>query len=260
VSSESADGARLQLRIADLMHRVQRHADSDIPLALDEIAAGAAQLIPGAQYAAITVTGDDGAVATPASTHRYPEILDDVQYEGHVGPSVDAARDRVIVRIDDLTQDGRWPQYRVNALERTPIRSVLVFPLTARTHALGALGVYSDRAHAFDDAAFAVAQAYATHASLAWDAVRRKEQFQAALATRDIIGQAKGMIMERYGCDSDHAFDLLKRLSQETNTRLRDLARQLVEADRPVGPDGETSVDKGVDDKDVAQTTAPANP
>ena len=72
-----------------------------------------------------------------------------------------------------------------------------------------------------------------------------------ALSGADIIGQAKGIIMERYSCDAEHAFDLLKRLSQETNNPLRDLARQLVESDRPnADPDGDHT----------AQTAAPANP
>lgn len=251
MSSESADGARLQLRIADLMRRVQRHADTDIPLALDEITAGAAELIPGAEYAAITMTGDNGEVETAAATHRLAAILDDVQFNQQDGPCYETTRRQTIVRIDDLEQDVRWPRFRENGLQRTPIRSVLMLPLMNHTQTFGALDVYSDRAHAFDDDAFAVAQAYATHASLAWDALRRKEQFMAALATRDIIGQAKGIIMERYSCDAEHAFDLLKRLSQETNNPLRDLARQLVETDRPnADPDGDHT----------AQTTAPANP
>ncbi|MEE3852113.1 GAF and ANTAR domain-containing protein [Gordonia sp. LSe1-13] len=216
------------------MQRVQRYADTDVPLALDEITAGAARLIPGAQYAAVTVTTDKGTVDTAASTHRYPAILDDVQHNLQEGPYFQTAADQNPIRIDALGRESRWPRYRDVALRRTPIRAVMTFGLLSSTHFLGTLNVYSDTPDAYDDEAFDIAQAYATHASLAWDALRRKEQFATALATRDIIGQAKGIIMERYRCGADHAFGLLTKLSQETNRPLRDIARQLVDADRPI--------------------------
>ncbi|UVF80423.1 GAF and ANTAR domain-containing protein [Gordonia mangrovi] len=242
---DRVDSARLQRQIADLMTRVQRHADTDVPLALDELAAGAAELIPGAQYAAVTVATDNNIVDTPAATHRYPAILDDIQHDVREGPYLQLAMDKEPIRIDDLEQETRWPTYCRLALERTPIRSLLKFPLASSTHTLGALTVCSDTPHAYDEHAFDVAHAYATHASLAWDALRRKEQFATALATRDIIGQAKGIIMERYRCSADHAFGLLKKLSQETNRPLRDVARQLVDADAPMAEADDAGVNPG---------------
>lgn len=68
----------------------------------------------------------------------------------------------------------------------------------------------------------------ATHAALAWHMVRRDEQFRSALASRDVIGQAKGMLMERFDLDAVRAFELLKRLSQNMNTPLADVAQQVV--------------------------------
>ncbi|MCF3938686.1 GAF and ANTAR domain-containing protein [Gordonia tangerina] len=239
---DRVDSARLQRQIADLMERVQRHAETDVSLALDDLAVGAAELIPGAQYAAVTVTTEKNIVDTPASTHCNPAILDDIQHSVHEGPYLQLVADKEPIRIDDLAQETRWPTYCRLALERTPIRSLLKFPLAGSTHTLGALTVCADNPHAFDEDAFDVGHAYATHASLAWDALRRKEQFAIALATRDIIGQAKGIIMERYRCSADHAFGLLKKLSQESNRPLRDVARQLVDVDAPVAEAGDAGV------------------
>ncbi len=74
---------------------------------------------------------------------------------------------------------------------------------------------------------------FATHTALMWSMVRRAEQFRNALASRDIIGQAKGMLIERFKVDAEQAFDLLKRLSQTSNTPVANIARQLVLAEHP---------------------------
>ncbi|ORA25358.1 hypothetical protein BST12_03495 [Mycobacterium angelicum] len=75
--------------------------------------------------------------------------------------------------------------------------------------------------------------AFATHAALAWNISRRDDQFRSALASRAIIGQAKGMLMERFGIDAVAAFYLLKRLSQESNTPVVDISHRLVNVERP---------------------------
>jgi len=74
---------------------------------------------------------------------------------------------------------------------------------------------------------------FATHTALTWNLLRRDEQFKSALASRDIIGQAKGMIMERFNIDAVQAFELLKRLSQNSNAPVAEIARRLVYADHP---------------------------
>ncbi len=75
--------------------------------------------------------------------------------------------------------------------------------------------------------------AVATHAALALFSARREVQFASALASRDTIGQAKGMIMERFSIDALQAWELLRKLSQDANVSVFDLARQLIEADHP---------------------------
>ena len=87
-------------------------------------------------------------------------------------------------------------------------------------------------AGAFDDDSVELGLVYAAHTSVAWNSMRREQQFRSALASRDVIGQAKGMLMERFNIDAVAAFQLLRRLSQESNTRLVDIAERLV-ATRP---------------------------
>jgi GAF domain-containing protein len=126
--------------------------------------------------------------------------------------------------------ENRWPAYCREARE-TPIRSIISFQLFADHHQMGALNFYADQPYAFDDDAAEMGLILATHAAVGWNMVRRDEQFRSALASRDIIGQAKGMIMERFKIDAVQAFELLKRLSQSSNTPLAVVARQLVESE-----------------------------
>ena len=108
----------------------------------------------------------------------------------------------------------------------------MAFQLFADQRTMVALNFYADQPHAFDDGAVELGLMMATHTALAWNLVRRDEQFRSALASRDLIGQAKGMIMERFTINASEAFELLKRLSQTSNQPLAVIARQLVESDR----------------------------
>lgn len=194
------------------MQRIVDHATSEIE---------------GAQYAGVTLTTVAAGVQTPATTHPYPAILDALQQRHRQGPCLEAAWHQHTVRVDDLSTDQRWPHYVRDALRLTPIRSVLSFRLFTSEHTMGALNLYADEPHAFSTTAEEIGYVLATHAALAWQAARRAHQFQSALASRDIIGQAKGILMGRFNITALQAFELLKRLSQERNTKLADIAHQL---------------------------------
>jgi len=90
--------------------------------------------------------------------------------------------------------------------------------------------VYADRANAFTEEAEGIGMVFATHAALAWRNARREREFNCALASRDTIGQAKGIIMERYGFDAVQALEMLKHLSQESSIALAEIARRVVAA------------------------------
>lgn len=221
------------LRVAEFVCELQQRSPADIDAALGELTARAAWAMPGAQYAGVTITRRHG-VKTASSTGRYPALLDEIQRHHREGPCISAAWHQRTVRIADLATDDRWPRYRSDAIKQTPIRCSLSFPLYADTQTAGALNFFAERAGVFDDQSLETGRFFATQTALAWNMLRRDSQFRSALASRDLIGQAKGRLMERFHIDSDAAFQLIKRLSQESNTAVAEIARRLVEADYPL--------------------------
>lgn len=221
----------LVLEVAEWIWNLQQE-DTDLDTVLGELTASAVSCLPGAQYAGITVASRDGKVRTASATGDYPVLLDEIQQRHGAGPSLSAAWEQHVIRINDVAAEHRWPSYCRDALEETPIRSIMSFQLFADRQATGALNFYAEQPNAFDDDAAELGLILATHTALAWNMLRRNEQFRSALASRDIIGQAKGMIMERFKIDAVQAFELLKRLSQGSNTPLVAVARQLVEAEQ----------------------------
>jgi GAF domain-containing protein len=131
------------------------------------------------------------------------------------------------VVVADLRHESRWPQFTAQALE-AGVRSVLSLRLFDTGDRAGALTLLSTRPHAFDTESRQVGSLLARHAALALAAAHEVEQLQRAVATRDVIGQAKGMLMERHGLDADRAFAVLVRYSRDSNTRLRDVAEAVV--------------------------------
>jgi transcriptional regulator with GAF, ATPase, and Fis domain len=231
----------IHLRIADLARDLHGSPETDATAVADRIVEYAATEIPGAQYAGVTLATSRNRVETPASTHPYPALLDEFQERHLEGPCLSAAWHEHTVRVDDLEIDHRWPGYRRDALANTPVRSILSFRLFTSDLTMGALNVYADRTNAFDADSEEIGYVLATHAALAWDTVRREDQFRSALASRDVIGQAKGILMERFGVDAVQAFELLKRLSQDSNTRLVDVAQKLTVVDAARGTQKEDS-------------------
>jgi hypothetical protein len=104
----------------------------------------------------------------------------------------------------------------------------MAYQLFIADETMGALNVYSEEPHAFGPASREIGLIFAAHSSVAWNSARRDEQFKRALSSRDTIGQAKGMIMERYGVDAVRAFDLLRKLSQDSNVPLIKVATELI--------------------------------
>src|SRR6185437_10757623 len=142
--------------------------------------------------------------------------------------TVIAEREERTIYVADLETDGRFPLYSRDALEQTPIRSIMAFQMFIAGETMGALNVYAEQPNAFGPASRDIGLVFAAHSSVAWNAARRDEQFKRALASRDVIGQAKGMIMERYGVDAVQAFEVLRKLSQDSNVALVQVAADLV--------------------------------
>jgi transcriptional regulator with GAF, ATPase, and Fis domain len=216
-------------RIAQIVQDLYGRPDADSDTVIAELAEHAAVEIPGAQYAGVTVTRNAKQIDTPAATHKWPVLLDEIQQRHREGPCLTAAWEEKTIHVANLETDERFPLYARDALEQTPIKSVMAFQMWVAGETMGALNVYAETANAFGPTSRAIGLVFAAHSSVAWNAARRDEQFKKALGSRDVIGQAKGMLMERYGVDAIQAFDLLRKLSQDSNTPLFEIAADLVE-------------------------------
>jgi GAF domain-containing protein len=232
--SDPGEVEATHLHIAELVQNLHSRPDTDSDTVLDELVEHAAVEIPGAQYAGVTVTRNAKHIDTPAATHKWPILLDEIQQRHREGPCLTAAWEERTIHVADLETDERFPLYRQDALERTPIRAVMAFQLFIADETMGALNVYAEQPHVFDQASRDIGRIFAMHSSVAWNSARRDEQFKKALASRDTIGQAKGMIMERYGVDAVQAFAVLRKLSQDSNVPLAQVATELV-AKAPAG-------------------------
>lgn len=224
--------AIIALQISDLIREIQESPHTDADAVLSELSESGVNYIPGAQHAGITIASRDGKLHTAAATSEYPALLDKFQQRAGEGPCLSAAWQQHIIKIDDIETEQRWPVYCRDTRDETPIRSIMAFQLYADHQTMGALNFYAERPYAFDAESVESGLIVATHAALAWNLVRRDEQFRSALATRDLIGQAKGMLMERFKIDAVQAFEVLKRLSQNSNTPLVDIADDIVHAER----------------------------
>lgn len=228
-TGENAIAAQLAGMVAALDRR-----GTDTAGALRELVGTGVRHVPGCQYAGITMAERGATVANVVATHRYPAVLDAIQDRYREGPCVAAAWRHHMMHVEDLSADGRWPRYRRCALEQTPIRSILSYELFVDGRSMAALNFYADAPRAFSDEAVEVGGVFAAHTALAWSLMRREDQFRSALASRDIIGQAKGVIMERFDVDAVEAFELLTRLSQASNRKLLDVARALIDSEHPL--------------------------
>ncbi|MTD14958.1 ANTAR domain-containing protein [Nakamurella sp. YIM 132087] len=211
--------------MADLAREVQgEHPDRTA--AAELVTSGALEMVPGSRVACITEVGKNRAVTTLAATDVIAEALNAEQSRVGAGPCLSVLWDENLVLVADLASDERWPDYSRTA-RGLGVRSVLAVRLYLRRKALGALSLYSDRPGIFDDDAVAAAVAYAAHATVALDQARQREQLTGSLQGREIIGQAKGILMERHGVGDQEAFRMLVQASQHANIPLRQIADRL---------------------------------
>ncbi len=175
-------------------------------------------------------------MSIPAWTDELVRACDQAQYETRQGPCLDAVYEQRTVRLSDMRIEERWPEFTKRAAE-LGIATMLCFQLFVEGDNLGALNLYSQTTGAFDDESEHVGLLFASHASVAMAGAQRHEQLDRALATRDLIGRATGILMERHKLTSEQAFTLLIRASQITNIKLRDIADRLVTTGELASPD-----------------------
>jgi GAF domain-containing protein len=192
-------------------------------------------VMPGNPEASVLLLVKDRPT-TVVSTGELATDLDETQYESGQGPCLHAARTGDVTEIPDTRADDRWPDYTPRAAELGNLSSLSI-PLTIDEDAQvsGALNIYARRIDAFDEASRSVATRFAPYAAVAtgnlyaYQSARdMADNLQAALESRAVIDQAKGILIERYKVTADQAFQLLARVSMTTNRKLRDIADDLV--------------------------------
>jgi GAF domain-containing protein len=195
----------------------------------------ASETIAGTLGAGVSLIDGRGKRTTAASDPLVEEA-DRLQYDLDAGPCLTAWRDQVRVRIDDVHREPRWPQWTA-AVGALGVRSVLSVPLVAGGTSVGAIKVYSRQSNAYDDRSAHLLSLFAAQAAVLLsntltlaDAQQTTANVSAALANRDVIGQAKGVLIAQGAADEDAAFAMLVAASQRTNVRLHEVARQLVAA------------------------------
>lgn len=218
-----------QDRVLDTIRRLSANlTPGDLDHTLDRITAAAVEVLPGVHYASITVKHEDGSLETAAPTDEMLLGVDAAQYELRQGPCYDAAVDQLYVSSPNLAADERFPQYAAMAV-KAGIRAqagVRLFD-TPKPSAQGALNLYSRDVGSFSDMSV-VSQLFAHQAAIALDYAREVENLQEAVKTRQAVGRAVGIVMERYGLNEERAFAFLARVSQTRNVKLRDVAAELV--------------------------------
>jgi GAF domain-containing protein len=211
--------------------------DRTLDQVLTDVTKIAAQGIPGAEATSITLLRDEKAF-TVAHYGEMALAADELQYEHGHGPCMDAGRGGVLLRVDDMRTEERWPDYVAHVVATTPVRSSLSVPLPYQGSSIGALNNYSTQPAAFaspeslraglevaEVVAVAVANADAHH-----QLSEQTRNMRVAMESRAVIEQAKGVLMAQRRVDAEQAFEILREASQRYNRKLRDIAVGIVES------------------------------
>lgn len=201
---------------------------------MDTVVDLSVKVLPGCDSAGITLR-IDGQDLTAAASDEFALEIDKIQYKLDEGPCLTALQTSTIQKVEVVSEDSRWPEFGRRAADKG-LHSVLSLPLGSDGTA-GALNLYAKTERAFDDdATVRVGEVFATQSGIAMRNARTyvaarhvADQLNEALQTRDMIGQAKGILMEREGVTDAEAFDMLKTISQNSNVKLRDIAHRLIE-------------------------------
>lgn len=223
-------------RILDASRRLAAALQpGDLDTTLANITAAAVEVLPDVQASSITVKHADGRLETVAPTHDFLRDVDAAQYELQEGPCYEAAVDTVHITSPNLSADERFPRYAPVAL-RAGVRAQAGVRLFDTPSSNGALNLYSGRVGSFTDLGV-LSQLFAHQSAVALDYARQVDQLQEAVRSRQLIGQAVGIVMERYSVDEARAFGFLTRLSNDQNLKLRLVADRLVQASVDGGTD-----------------------
>jgi GAF domain-containing protein len=208
--------------------------NEDVSSTVQVIAELAGAAIKGADHCSISMVRD-GKIKTVASLTEAGYALDDIQYATGEGPCLSSIQKHGTFHIPDMDADETWPKFSKRAAQKTAIKSLLGFVLEVGDDSLGAINLMSDSVEAFEDEDLITGAFFAGPAAVALSnaLAREKDQqhiknLEQGMVTRQMIGQAVGIIMAARHVSADEAFEQMKRISQSTNVKLRDIAEDLV--------------------------------
>lgn len=227
-SSSSAGLASAYGRLLDMLD-----GSADLDTFLHLVVRLTADAVSPATACGMTVRRD-GRPEPAASSGALAARVDGLQYGAGEGPGLDSLRTGIVVQVDDLPADGRWPRYRPHAVA-FGVLSSLSLPLARGGETIAALNLYSVHRAAFTGPARQTAEAFAAHCAAALavslrraDDARSQRQLGEAMASRSVIDQAIGIVMGQQRCTASVAFDLLRQASQHRNVKLRQVASDII--------------------------------
>ena len=223
-ANSSADD--LAQRLTVLARDLQRFTTAQ--QVLDHIVHAVVDMVPGAQDATITVAQQRRTARSAAASSDRARLFDVLQSQTRQGPCLDALFEQQTLRVDDLTVDPRWPDLAARVGE-LGARSMVCFQLFVTGDTLGSLNVLATEPAAFSDESERIGLLFASHAAIALADAQELGHVKEALVNRDLIGQAKGILMERFKITADQAFVLLTTASQQTNRKLTVVAADLTD-------------------------------
>jgi hypothetical protein len=205
---------------------------SDRPLDPKELVDFAARAVPHAIGVGLTLVKGDGQPMTLAASNDLAEIVDRIEYDSGEGPCLDAIEHDDVTVANDLAHDERWPKFVERAVAETPVRSMFGARIFLSGSDRGALNFYAYEVDAFDQLDLGIGAMLSVIASVTLQHAneqRRRENLEIALESSRVIGMAMGIVMSSRLVTADQAFELLRKVSQDSNRKLRDVASEVAE-------------------------------
>ena len=219
--------ARELLAETDVQHTLQRVVE----LAAEHRRGGR---LHGEVYASVSLVRER-RVETPASSDERATRAGQLQYELGQGPCLDAIWEHETFQIEDFTTEARYPTWSRLVAEDTGIRSSLSFQLFTSGDSLGGLNLYSPHPRGFDEQDRAEGLVFAAHAAVALHSAQTEEQLRSAITAGTLIGVAQGVLVERYKMTPERAFEILRRVSHDSNVKVRVVAQRLIDTGETPG-------------------------
>ncbi|MCP3423847.1 GAF and ANTAR domain-containing protein [Nocardioides pinisoli] len=221
-------------QLADAARATAEANDSDDTL--ERAVQTALELVGSADLAGLSVF-TPGGVHTPAATHEDLRHIEQLQHELGEGPCLSALRETDVIRVGDVTTDTRWGRWGPAIGQKFDIRSALAFHLFTDGHQLAAMTLYARKPDSFDHDDVVDGLAVAAQAAVTLAGTTNRDQMNQAMRNRQVIGEATGMLRERFDLTSARAFDVLKRLSSHHNVKVARIAQYVVDTgDLPEPP------------------------